>query len=321
MTDEQAPYTSEPPPPPFAPLDDAKKNTWLHPFPSFIFGAILCIIVMGLQGCFGAIGGAFQLVLTSLLSPESVPFEQLMEQFALSPVLLGIVNTAAVGSVLFAASPLTRSTLREVYPFRGIPFIAYLPLIVMMIGLGFAVSELDNNIRALYPMPEFLEQASALSADTLPALIALAFVLVVIAPLTEELLFRGLIMHGFLRRYSARAAIVLSAALFAVLHVNPWIMPSIMVLGIALGYLRVASKGVWAPMFAHGLHNGAVFCFAYLKWFPIQGYSVDYEDGMHQPIALTITGVILAIGGFYVLARLLKKKDAEHLDDLLNSGR
>ena len=313
MTDEQTPYSSEPPPPPPAPVDDMEKKSWLHPFPSFIIGAILCVIVMGLQGCFGAIGGAIQLVLISVLSTDKVPFEELMEQFALSPVLLGIVNTAAVGSVLFAASPLTRSSLRQVYPFRGIPFLAYLPLIVMMIGLGFAVSELDNSIRALYPMPEFLEQASALNADTLLDLVALAFVLVVIAPLTEELLFRGLIMHGFLRRYSARTAIVLSAALFAILHVNPWMMPSIMVLGIALGYLRAASGGVWAPMFAHGLHNGIVFCFAYLEWLPIPGYSTHYEDGIHQPIALTLAGVALAGGGFCVLSRLLKKNDAEHL--------
>jgi membrane protease YdiL (CAAX protease family) len=47
------------------------------------------------------------------------------------------------------------------------------------------------------------------------------FILVIMAPLTEETLCRGLILNGFLKNYSRRKAMIVSALLFALLHLNP----------------------------------------------------------------------------------------------------
>ncbi|MBK6285444.1 MAG: CPBP family intramembrane metalloprotease [Draconibacterium sp.] len=48
----------------------------------------------------------------------------------------------------------------------------------------------------------------------------------VVAPIVEELIFRGLILQGFRRNYTAFTAVFMSALLFALFHLNPWQFPA-----------------------------------------------------------------------------------------------
>ena len=45
---------------------------------------------------------------------------------------------------------------------------------------------------------------------------------VIVAPLTEELLFRGVILRGLLLHYSAPKAVIASSLMFGLVHLNPW---------------------------------------------------------------------------------------------------
>ena len=84
-------------------------------------------------------------------------------------------------------------------------------------------------------------------------------------PFVEELAFRGLVFAS-LRKAGARPwlAIVVSAALFALLHVEPSRVPLLLAAGIVFGILRHRTGALGAPIIAHALLNapGAIITMA-----------------------------------------------------------
>jgi membrane protease YdiL (CAAX protease family) len=98
----------------------------------------------------------------------------------------------------------------------------------------------------------------------LPASIAVSAVLViaVLTPLWEEVLFRGAFLDGLSRRLRPAAAIILSAALFAAVHVVPLSFPYLFTLGIALALVRRFHQNLWAPILLHAANNALVVLLA-----------------------------------------------------------
>ncbi|WP_448336488.1 CPBP family intramembrane glutamic endopeptidase [Chloroflexus aurantiacus] len=86
-------------------------------------------------------------------------------------------------------------------------------------------------------------------------LLALLILVAGIVPLVEELFFRGVLHHLLRRRFSAAVTIVLGAAIFAVVHFIPVLVPGLFVAGLCLGYLREQSGSIWPSVLFHMLQN------------------------------------------------------------------
>lgn len=77
----------------------------------------------------------------------------------------------------------------------------------------------------------------------------------VVAPIVEEIFFRGLV-YGWLRtRAPVVVAVLLSAAIFAVAHVVPILIPALFVVGIILALAYELSGSLWLSILLHGLQN------------------------------------------------------------------
>ncbi len=90
--------------------------------------------------------------------------------------------------------------------------------------------------------------------------IAVAVLAVGVAPVAEELLFRGVLLSALIPRCGLPVAAVLSAAAFAAIHLpglgwHWYALPQLLLLGIALVWLRVRGRSLWPAVLAHGVHN------------------------------------------------------------------
>ena len=81
---------------------------------------------------------------------------------------------------------------------------------------------------------------------------------VVLAPLAEEALFRVVILTALVNAMGERSAVVVSALLFATIHVSPLSFPHLAALGWVLARVRLASGSVWPCVLLHGAYNGAL---------------------------------------------------------------
>ena len=92
-----------------------------------------------------------------------------------------------------------------------------------------------------------------------------AIVAVVVAPISEELLFRGFLQPALGRWTGRWLAIILSAAFFAAAHMDLYALPLLFVLGVALAYIYDRTRSLAAPVALHMAFNGvsllSVFAF------------------------------------------------------------
>ena len=77
----------------------------------------------------------------------------------------------------------------------------------------------------------------------------------IIAPIVEELIFRGLILKGFRRNYNSFTAVFMSALLFALFHLNPWQFPATFVLGLLLGWIVIRTNSIVLAILGHSINN------------------------------------------------------------------
>ncbi len=164
---------------------------------------------------------------------------------------------------------------------------------IFTIALGFGVTD---PIASLIPMPEFVKQAFS---DMMGGKGVFAFLTIAIAaPILEELIFRGVILDGLLKKYSPKKAILISSFLFAFLHLNPWQFIGAMAVGSFAGYIYYKSNNLFLPVIIHFVNNGFAF---------FMSLSVDLKQEMGKTMIETyggITNAILIIAGSIVVALL-----------------
>ena len=96
-------------------------------------------------------------------------------------------------------------------------------------------------------------------AHSLSARIGLFILICVIAPVVEEMIFRGFVYPGLRRRMSVAGAVVASALLFALMHNNPAALAPIAVIGVVLAVLYERNLSLVPSIICHALNNTLVF--------------------------------------------------------------
>ena len=115
------------------------------------------------------------------------------------------------------------------------------------------VSGLDlSGFRAGNQIPEDLPRTVAIW-------VALGLAVVVVAPLSEELFFRGLVYRGIADRFGPGVGMVVSGVAFALVHFNVSVVVPFTLIGIVFAWVYRASGSLWTTIAAHAIFNGVSF--------------------------------------------------------------
>ena len=122
-----------------------------------------------------------------------------------------------------------------------------------------------------------------------------AFVMaVLLAPLFEELLCRGVVLGALRTRYGVVAAWLGSSLFFGVLHLVPVSVVNACIIGLILGYVYLATGSIWASVLLHAVNNAAAY--ALLTLAGEQRLLIDWIGsrtlyGVLYAAALAVAGV------------------------------
>lgn len=106
-------------------------------------------------------------------------------------------------------------------------------------------------VEALLNQKTFLFSDSETFSPLLHNLLTILIFLVV-APVTEELLFRGILLHRWTVKWGMTPALLSSAFLFAILHAN---VIGLFVFGLMMALLYIKTRTLIVPIVCHALNN------------------------------------------------------------------
>lgn len=150
------------------------------------------------------------------------------------------------------------------------------------------------------------------------------FIICMLAPLAEEIIFRGAIIRALTKWWQERGksnvssewfAIIISAILFAAVHANPAQIPVALVFGILLGWLFVKTGSIVPGTIVHWINNS--FAYVMLKMFPtlpVDAKMVDYFNGNQMAVAQAIfASLLIALPSLYQLIKT--KRCTPHISE------
>jgi membrane protease YdiL (CAAX protease family) len=105
---------------------------------------------------------------------------------------------------------------------------------------------------------------SAVFGGGIAGLVASVVLVALVAPLAEELAFRGVLLPAFGALWGMWPAIAVSAVLYGAYHLNLWLLFPTMVLGVALGWLAWTRRSLWPAIVLHVLYNAVAVAAAFL---------------------------------------------------------
>ncbi len=139
-------------------------------------------------------------------------------------------------------------------------------------------------------------------------LLAVILAVVIVAPLFEEIMFRGIVYDSLQKRMNMYVAAVIAGLLFGLYHMNIFQGTFASLIGIVMGLSLIWTKSIWAPMIIHFVNN----LVSVLLSFSIFGSWLDLEKTVPVILALTISLTMLPFG-IYKLYRTYEKPILEDL--------
>jgi membrane protease YdiL (CAAX protease family) len=208
--------------------------------------AVMSPLLMTLAGAVGAV--------TALVFTES------------DAVVLAVVGLVSALVVLALAQRISRRHgtgdvssdfgvhLRPIDLARAVGFAVLTQIVVLVVGVAVAAVDEDFSGGNLQDVEIGADEA---------ATAVLVFAAVVLAPLTEETVFRGILLQALRARLATPAAVVLQAVAFGLVHLGAYGARNVSVflgtaaIGVVLGVIAVRDGRLGAAMMTHAIFNAA----------------------------------------------------------------
>jgi len=132
--------------------------------------------------------------------------------------------------------------------------------LVVSFAFNFVWSTVLLILAGVRAQPDVLPQFGGGTGGLLLALLVGALV----APIAEEAFFRGYLFAGLRRHVGFRQAVLVSAGLFALVHMLPTSWPPIFMLGVLFALLYEQTGSIWPAVIVHALMNTLALLASYL---------------------------------------------------------
>ena len=146
------------------------------------------------------------------------------------------------------------------------------------------------------------------------------FVICMLAPLMEEIVFRGAIIRALTVWFSKRwgntpalneiskaewTAIFISAVIFGIAHFNPAQIPYALIVGVLLGWIFVKTGSIVPGFLIHWINNSAAYVFVKLfPTLPTDASLIDYFGSSSAVLRAVVCSLMIALPALYQLVRM-----------------
>jgi len=161
--------------------------------------------------------------------------------------LMGLISSEINGGWLqWKIKPIKEGIVKSISGWLMI-----MPLVLL---IGWLMNEIIGDQGGSNPLLDLV-----LNSDEIIPLLLLLITTVVLAPIFEELVFRGVLLPVLVSKVGKTSGVLLSALIFALAHLSVGELPPLFVLGVGLGLMRLSSGRLFPCALMHSLWNGVTF--------------------------------------------------------------
>ena len=213
-------------------------------------GAVFAIVTLSVISAFTT-GGIIMGVSTS--SPDQINKLYLYISFFIGQ---GVILIPPIYFLIIKEQPIFKSLRIKTVPLSTIK-----NTLIFSTGVLIVFDTLDRIINRFIHPPEYIiDLGEIMTPDSTLGYILLFLAVVIVAPIGEEVVFRGF-LQKFLEKYwkDVTRAVLVTSLFFAMIHFNPFWTIQIYLLGIILGFLSWKTKSVIPSILLHVVNNGSAF--------------------------------------------------------------
>jgi len=223
----------------------------------------------------------------------------------LSNAWISSISTFSITAFIFIYGfRKTHNTFKNTFAIKAFNPLIVIGVIIMLPAMQYLVGLLNQQVEKILPPPPWFWELFERIFKNRFGFWGVVLKVVVLAPVIEEVLFRGIIMHGLMRNYKSWTAVLLSGILFSVFHLNPWQMTYTFFLGLLLGWIMVRTRSLPLAIIVHALNNLIVL----LSITYHQEISEHAIYWMPRNQHVLISCLAIGIGVLLIIAFTLKKE-------------
>ncbi|QDU88705.1 ABC-2 family transporter protein [Pirellulimonas nuda] len=271
---------------------------------------------IGIRGAV-AVGAAIAIMqfLVNMLTPAptTLDFAFVVRMVLLSQAACILLPTLAVVALL------ARRPLRALRLDRAPRAWHVAAGVLIAVALHPASQWLGGLVQRMYPMSEDLQAKLGQFGELVsqaPNLLVVVLLLAALPAVCEELAFRGAVLTGLRSKTSPFTAVLVSAAMFGIVHTVLQQSISAGILGLVLGYVALQTGSLWPTVALHATHNAlALIAANYAQSWKESGVlsalaPQQSDEGLlvYEPIVIAL-GVAAAAAMMGALAHGEKNED------------
>ena len=206
-------------------------------------------------------------------------------------IILGVGSTLFILIYGFRKS---KAPFLNIFPFKFFNPLILIPILTFLWGAHNLLEIVGIWMDKVIPAPTWFWELFNKIFDSDFGWWGAFFKVAIVAPVVEELIFRGLILQGFRRRYNGFVAVFMSALLFALFHLNPWQFPTTFILGLLLGWIMLRTDNILLAILGHSINNALVLL-TITYWDTIQTHPIYSMEKLDFYLVSTVVILISTV--------------------------
>ena len=185
-----------------------------------------------------------------------------------------------------------KKSIIDSFRFKLVSFNTFLNSVIFSVSVIILFDALERIIYKIVPTPQYvIDLGQIMQPDSTLGYIFLFLAVVIMAPIGEEIVFRGF-LQKFLEEHwkDITRAVLITSLIFAMIHFNPYWTIQIYLLGVILGFLSWKTKSIIPSIILHSLNNGIAFI---LTIFNDSSLSFYFWGNFVSPIFITLAIYLL----------------------------
>jgi len=235
----------------------------------------------------------------------SVTWDEAIHSAAQAPLNLALVQAASIGVIFLLAFPHKRRDGGLLESLHVHPLVGGLVTLCFIAGafMQLPLSELGNLVQEIWPVSfdEVARRHRLINATTWQGGASALFAFVLVAPFSEELLFRGWLLRDLEERYGGPQALLWSSALFGAVH-GPTAFLYATFAGLVLGAVALRTKSTLASISMHAGVNALPMLLP-ARLIRIEGFNTLSQDVEHISGRLLLLSTIGAATALSIIWR------------------